>query len=132
MKTDDLSVTIIDDDETVHYIIRTLIKRENPRIAISSFTNAIDFLNRYTENFVCDGILLDINMPRMSGWDLLDRLKQIPFNVPVYMFSSSGSLRDIEQSSRYHFVKGYFVKPLTTDTLRSLLSQIEKTAVKSN
>jgi CheY-like chemotaxis protein len=127
MKSDDLSVTIIDDDETVHYIIKTMIKRENPRIAISSFRSAIEFLNTYTENFVSDGILLDINMPGMSGWELLDRLTQIPFNIPVYMFSSSGSLRDLDRSSRYGFVKGYFIKPLTTETLRSLLSQIEKT-----
>jgi CheY-like chemotaxis protein len=127
MKSDDLSVTVIDDDETVHYILKTLIRRENPRIAISSFTNAIEFLKAYSNNFVCDGILLDINMPRMTGWELLDQLEHLDFKIPVYMFSSSSNSRDMERISDYSFVKGYFIKPMTTDRLRSLLSQIEKT-----
>jgi FixJ family two-component response regulator len=126
MKTDDFLVTVIDDDETMHYILRTLIKRENPKIAISSYTNALDFLNVYNNRFVSDGILLDINMPRMNGWELLDKLEIEGFNTPVYMFSSSADSRDVARISKYPFVKGYFVKPLTTEKIRELLSQIQK------
>jgi CheY-like chemotaxis protein len=129
MNKHDFSITVIDDDETVHYIIRTLVKRENPAAKVNSFTNPIEFLTAYTDDFSSDGILLDINMPKMDGWQLLERLKKIPFSIPIYMFSSSADTRDVDRITKYDIVKGYIVKPLTSEKLRTLLSHIAGVSV---
>jgi CheY-like chemotaxis protein len=115
------SVTIIDDDETVHYIIKTMIRRQNPNVVVNCYSSARAFLESYDENFVSNGILLDINMPKMDGWQLLDKLKPLDFKIPIYMFSSSSNAYDMNRVQQYDIVKGYIVKPLTTEKLTALL-----------
>jgi CheY-like chemotaxis protein len=122
MGTESLSVTIIDDDETVHYIIKTMIRRQNPKASVNCYISASAFLSAYNENFTSNGILLDINMPKMDGWQLLDKLKHLDFKIPIYMFSSSSNQQDLDRMHRYDIVKGYIVKPLTTEKLTTLLS----------
>ena len=59
-------------------------------------------------------ILLDINMPEISGWDLLDILtkKKLYKNVKVIMLTSSISKEDKSKAATYNFVHGYLSKPL--------------------
>jgi CheY-like chemotaxis protein len=117
------SVTIIDDDEMAHYLIGVFIKRELPKATIHSFFTAVEFLEAFAKrHFNTDRILLDINMPLMSGWELLENLKPTAFATPVHILSSSNDARDVSRSHDYSFVKGYFVKPLTVEKLKMFLS----------
>ncbi len=61
-----------------------------------------------------DLILLDINLPKMSGHDILERLKLMPDarDIPVIMLSSSSAERDIVQAYG-NGACGYLVKPLS-------------------
>jgi CheY-like chemotaxis protein len=45
-------------------------------------------------------ILLDLNLPGLSGLDILKRIKEIPFlkYVPVILFSTSDDLNDVRTS----------------------------------
>lgn len=124
MNDNNFSLAIIDDDDTLHFVVSTLVKREIPSAVIHSFENAIDFLKEVDEGFACDLILLDINMPRMDGWQLLDQLKIKNFDIQVYILSSSADARDLKRMNEYPIVKGYIVKPLTVDRLHGLLSTI--------
>jgi len=49
-----------------------------------------------------DVIFLDINMPRISGWDCLDRIKseESTKDIPVIMFSTSSHQKDIDRACR--------------------------------
>lgn len=38
--------------------------------------------------------ILDINMPRMTGWDFLEKISGIGFQLPVYMLTSSDDSGD--------------------------------------
>lgn len=116
------SITIIDDDEMAHYLISVFIKREIPKATIHSFFTAVEFLKALTKTkFTTDRILLDINMPIMTGWELLDNLKPSAFTTPVHILSSSSDSRDLKRSLDYSFVKGYFIKPLTVEKLKLFL-----------
>ncbi len=70
-------------------------------------------------------LLLDINMPIMSGWDFLvifneldEKLKQ-KFNI--YIVSSSIDYSDIEQAKSNRHVIGFLSKPLTKDALLAIV-----------
>jgi CheY-like chemotaxis protein len=123
----EVSITIIDDDEIAHYLVSVFLKREFPNATIHNFPGAMEFLTAIKDGtFETDGILLDISMPKMTGWELADRLKITDFNMPIHILSSSADSRDIQRAENYPFVKGYIVKPLTVEKLREFLAGVVK------
>lgn len=63
-----------------------------------------------------DVILLDINMPRMNGLELLNELKRDPefMTIPVIMLTTSAAEEDIMRSYQ-SFAASYVVKPVEFD-----------------
>jgi CheY-like chemotaxis protein len=59
--------------------------------------------------------LLDINMPRCNGLEVLERLQNTPIlhTIPIVVFSSSNHPRDVEQAYRFG-ANAYLVKPTST------------------
>ncbi len=58
-------------------------------------------------------IILDLNLPRLNGFDLLNHIKheQSLQTIPVVIFTSSRESHDILESFRLG-AAGYFVKPM--------------------
>lgn len=88
---------------------------------------AIDILNeRANERSLPDLILLDVNLPRVNGHEVLkyikenDRLK----HIPVIMLTTSSSFEDISKSYKKH-VNCYIVKPVEVDDFVKAIAQIE-------
>jgi two-component system, chemotaxis family, response regulator Rcp1 len=72
-----------------------------------------------------DIVMLDVNMPRVSGHEVLCRIKQhddLRATV-VLMFSSSGDPRDILQAYQCH-ANGYLTKPSELDEYYELAKQV--------
>lgn len=63
-------------------------------------------------------ILLDLKLPKMDGHEVLRRVKRDPRtqSIPVVMLTSSGEMRDIEESYRSG-ANSYIVKPIDFDEL---------------
>lgn len=89
--------------------------------------DALEHLRKKDRNPV-DVILLDINMPRMTGFEFLnvavqefgDGLAQ----MVVVMLTTSLDPQDVEKSKRFTIVKHYFGKPLTADHLRRIIESL--------
>jgi len=67
-------------------------------------------------------ILLDLNLPRLPGRDVLSRLKEQPAlrTIPVMIFSSSAAERDIVDSYE-RGANAYLVKPFQLQELVKLM-----------
>ncbi|HAX76549.1 MAG TPA: hybrid sensor histidine kinase/response regulator, partial [Cyanobacteria bacterium UBA11372] len=68
-------------------------------------------------------IMLDINLPVMDGWTILDRLKRDPAtrHIPIHMMS----VEEGQQRSLQLGAIAYLQKPVTHDTLTRALSDIK-------
>ena len=64
-------------------------------------------------------ILMDINMPIMSGFEFLDEYHKRFLNkeVSIYMVSSSISKIDQQKANSYANVHGYITKPLVNQNI---------------
>jgi two-component system, chemotaxis family, chemotaxis protein CheY len=123
---------IIDDDPGSNMLCEILIKRISGNTDIQTFTEpeaAMDFIeNKYSgNNGVPTVIFLDINMPGMTGWDVLEKFAtfddSIIQKVTIYMVSSSVDERDKNQATKNPFVADYFEKPLNSDKLNKVLGR---------
>ncbi|MEJ0060416.1 MAG: response regulator [Terricaulis sp.] len=85
------------------------------------------------DNNKMDLVLLDINMPRMDGFQLLgfmradDRLK----GVPVVMCTTSGYDKDMERAKTLG-AAGYVTKPATLNNLRPVLQNVPTVKLREN
>lgn len=124
-------IMLIDDDPICHMINTRLLKRFSSS-TIETFTDPIEALKQLTwramhepEKFP-DSILLDIDMPRMNGWQFLEEFHKLPADVvqraSIMMLSSSNHSTDIERSKQYTIVKKFFSKPLTVDMVKAITS----------
>jgi two-component system, response regulator len=70
-------------------------------------------------------ILLDLKLPKVTGMELLRRLKADPRTrpIPVVIFTSSAQERDVAESYDVG-VNSYVIKPLDWDVLAEVVRQI--------
>lgn len=126
MNTD---VVIVDDDAVVLFLHKTLVKRSTLSSALYCFDNGLDaysFLcNRNSSKPVI--VLLDINMPNMSGWDFLDKLAAdgCDQSVWVVMVTSSINSSDRAKAKKYPNVIDYLEKPLSKEACENLYIRVQ-------
>ena len=75
---------------------------------------------------VPDLVLLDLNLPKLNGHEVLQRIKthEIWKVIPVVVLTSSGSEVDIHECYSHH-VNCYITKPLAFDAFMGVVRQIE-------
>lgn len=67
-------------------------------------------------------LFLDINMPTMTGWEVLEHLssQSLPEFLQIFMLSSSISAEDKKHAEDEPLVMGYIEKPLNETKLKEL------------
>jgi response regulator RpfG family c-di-GMP phosphodiesterase len=115
---------IIDDDNINNFLSENSIKKANFDLFVRTFTNpieAISVLNELPFNPETI-ILLDLNMPEMSGWDVIAMLKH---QYDIYILTSSVSPADRDKCRNYINVKGFISKPLTSETGQMVIQKAD-------
>ncbi|PRY03654.1 response regulator receiver domain-containing protein [Pontibacter ummariensis] len=122
---------IIDDDHVSVFLTEQALRVEGvPKVTtFLSPEEALDRLKQEIPDKLPDFVLLDLNMPAMSGWELLDKLEpyeeEILNNTRVYILTSSLDHGDSAKSSDYSLVHGFIHKPLDREDVQTILAQIE-------
>jgi len=78
-------------------------------------------------------LLLDMKMPRLNGFDVLDWLKRTApvKRLPVVVFSSSEEAKDVNQAYDLG-ANSYLVKPHATEDLLALVERLKKYWLEAN
>lgn len=122
-------IIVIDDDSInnmyCRYIIKEALSEEVEVMMFAIPQKAVNYINsEYSLNPVQTVIFLDINMPVLSGWDVLDELgnSEIIINqfFKIYILSSSVDPKDKERADSSPFVNGFIEKPLEVTVVRRI------------
>ncbi len=66
-----------------------------------------------------DAIVLDIQMPKMNGYDFLQELQMMPEKrIPIIMLTANENMQDVFVMES---VRGYLVKPVNLEQLKQKL-----------
>lgn len=78
-------------------------------------------------------ILLDINMPRMNGHEVLQYIKskETLKHIPVIMLTTSSSPADILKAYQ-NYVSGYITKPIDANGFLKVVNEIEDFWIKTS
>ncbi len=96
---------------------------------VSDGVEALDFLNRtekYSDSPEPDLILLDLNMPRKDGREVLEEIKNDErlAHIPVVVLTTSESEQDVLKSYKLH-ANCYITKPLDFEKFSKVVQQLE-------
>ncbi len=133
-------VLIIDDDEINNFVCSKIINQagfaEKVQTSLGA-REALDLLESKVNDLnddLPDLILLDINMPIMSGWDFLEYYKPLLANsnknTILMMLSSSVYEEDVSKANAYKEVSGYIAKPLRKEKLEEIAEKFFSKNVK--
>jgi CheY-like chemotaxis protein len=119
---------IIDDDDLYKLLLKKSVKNLGNNVEILTYSNGEEaFIElsklKNSPDLLPDLILLDINMPVMNGWELLDELnlRNIPLGrIYVIMVTSSVDPLDRLKATEYQHIIGFLEKPLTTQSIHTI------------
>jgi CheY-like chemotaxis protein len=118
---------VVDDERDVEFLFRQKLRKEvrSGEIELEfafSGNEALEFLRSHQPPEVMY-IFSDINMPGMTGLELLDRVKAEFPEIQVSMISAYGDSENYNRAISSG-AKGFFVKPIDFDSLKGELNQI--------
>ncbi len=120
-----VTVLIVDDDKAVRFFHRVMVSHSGLSKDPLSFSNgeeAFTYLNEHSNNTDIYLILLDINMPEMNGWELMDALedKNYSSQVHIVMVTSSVDRADREKAKLYSMVMDVVEKPISEEDCKRI------------
>ena len=113
-------ILVVDDDDDIR---SSLLDALAPRFEVAEArggAEALDLLRQGPE--LPRVVLLDVNMPRVAGPDVVVALRQDPRTAAVPIILMSARLDLAEQAAALH-VQGYVSKPFDLDRLMRLLDR---------
>lgn len=131
-RSEKISITLIDDNAIFRTIFCHMLDCfPGYPLEINTYNNALEFLEQtkalQKKTIDSDFLFVDINMPFMTGWELMDKFSTASFHfaskTAVYIISSSASNSDREQIKNYPFITGYVLKPVNKSELIQIIQQ---------
>jgi len=112
-------IAVVDDSELLHRMYALVLMRYCANgAAIVSARDGLQFLELLREHADIDLVLLDVNMPRMGGLDVMRRLRssaRLP-GMRVLMVSTAGREADVKEAVALG-ASGYVTKPFSPAVL---------------
>jgi CheY-like chemotaxis protein len=129
------AIFLVDDDDDDVYLARLTFSTHFPHWQLTSFEDGqqlIDHLQTHPERQLPDLIILDLNMPRLTGYETLTLLKRHKQwkTVPVAILSTSSNMDD-QTRTKAMGACAFLVKPASIDELAALIVE-GKSACESN
>lgn len=127
-----MHILIIEDNEGDLLLITDALKESKKNNTITIIKDGLDAINflektgKYIYERSPDLILLDINLPKMNGQEVLTSIKANDNlkGIPVIIFTTSSSERDIFESYNNH-ANCYITKPVDVVDFLKVIASIE-------
>jgi len=128
-----IEVLLVEDDPGDELMTREAFednKIRNTLHVVRDGQEALDFLYRrgeYTEAPRPDLVLLDLNLPKYDGRQVLEQIKSDPelALIPVVVLTTSSAEEDILRSYKLH-ANAYVTKPVDLDQFIAAVRQIDE------
>src|SRR5688500_15503020 len=129
---DHVHILLVEDNEGDILLTREALEEAKKLTKLSVVKDgkeAIDFVNRagkYTDASLPDLILLDVNLPKKNGHEVLQYLKQDEAlkQIPVIILTTSSSEKDINLAYE-NYANCFITKPVDVNDFMSVITTIE-------
>ncbi|MEM6630394.1 MAG: response regulator [Bacteroidota bacterium] len=121
-----MNLLFIDDDKACNFFHQIIVEEFGKAQTYTFFNDPSEGINylvdcKENERKFPNFIFLDLNMPKMDGWDFLKAIAERNINPPtIFILSTSLNPSDKQRALENPLVYDFICKPLSLDTLESL------------
>ncbi|WP_154856355.1 response regulator [Cyclobacterium xiamenense] len=119
-----INLMMVDDSEVDTLLVENALLTDCEPVDFQSFSDPEDFLAHITSVPLSNTslVLLDINMPKINGFEVLEKIRSSPaWNlVPVIIFSTSSNEQDAQKALQLG-ANAYLTKPLKIDDYQQMI-----------
>ena len=114
-------ILIIDREPDIRKTLETFLRKKGYQVrSVSGGQEAMDTLK--SESF--DLIIMDINIPRAKGLEVLKKIKELEESIEVIVLTGLNSVNNAVQALRHNGAFDFLSKPLENED--QLISSVEK------
>ncbi len=111
-----LNTTIVDDDKIFHFLMTIMLKEaqiSSTPLCLQEGEQFLQWWHTQKNSLESSLLFLDLNMPLVDGWQVLDELKnENAKNIFVVIITSSIDPKDRKRAETYPMVIDFMVKPI--------------------
>ncbi len=122
-------ILLVDDDPDDNFFHQRIINKMEITHAIAVAKNGVEALEylRKENQVIPELIFLDINMPKMNGWEFLEQYKTLDekqkARITIMMLTTSANPDDVAKANSIEEVTGIRTKPLSVEMLNEILNE---------
>jgi CheY-like chemotaxis protein len=122
-------ILLIDDNDADNYFHQIILKKMDIAKHIEVALNGEEALNflKVKDQPAPELILLDINMPKMNGWEFLEAYKNLDIKektkITIVMLTTSENPEDRKKAEQIPEITGFTTKPLAESAIEDVLKK---------
>lgn len=112
-------VLVVDDSHVIRRLVEVVLSQvQLDVVTVATGAEACELLERDTP----DMLILDVGLPDMSGWDILEFVRSVPElgKVFIVMLTGRADADDIDKATELG-ADAYLLKPFRPDELRRIV-----------
>ena len=113
-------IMIIEDDKEMRSLLKDFFEEEG--FEIDSASNGVDALRMLSGDHF-DLVITDIQMPGLTGLDILPRIRRLKPETPIIVMTAYGS-DEVRRRSLERGATTYLEKPIRLSKLRTLIREV--------
>ena len=118
-----VSVAIVDDDFVIREMVKAVLSDMGP--TIREFENGKEYISD-PDRGDFDLVFLDLMMPEMDGFEVMEQLQQDGNKVPIIVLSALSQRETVVKAMKYG-VTSYLTKPLQPESILNKAREVLRT-----
>ena len=118
-----MKILAADDEEIIRSSLQTILTKNGHDVILA--VDGEEALNK-AKTCGCELVLLDLEMPKINGYEVLKQLRTINPSLPIIFLTASGETQKIIKSIAQYKLNGFIEKPFTPEEVLDIVSKATK------
>ena len=106
-------ILIVEDNKDMQFLLSHILEEEGYKTSVAgSGIKALKEIKEITPNLV----ILDVRMPKMDGFEVLEKVKKINSEIQIIMITAFGEIKDSVKAMKLG-AYDYITKPFDNDEI---------------